>query len=169
MTGPVGVPDEQRPMADDAQPLFMDEQPAPTQSDPYYKRAYKRRDDLSKQASENARKLALAGLALVLLLGGVASDGYSPDDPADLPNWLIAAGVALIGALLVDQLQYVVGTLLFGTWARRQERLKRKNETLADGFPESFSRALRVLFWLKIAAVAFAYVVLLIYLAVSFT
>lgn len=124
-------------------------------------------EDFSKQASENARKLALVGLAFTLLLGGVAKEDFGGDNAVDLEGSLIVAGVVLILALLLDIVQYIYGAAAFQVWSREEEkRLRRNDDALpADGFPARVNLPTTWLFWAKTLLVAVGYSALLYHLA----
>jgi hypothetical protein len=143
-------------------------------------KAWDAKDAAAGTASSVARQLGLAGIAVVwLLAGGLQTSGVH------LTTQLLRAGFALVVSLFLDLLQYLVPTLLFAWWARRKEKEKQgwkaKNwyqkgdhaawnrsmvvdEEDVGGFPDWFNPAPWWFFWLKMAGLIYAYVLILSYL-----
>lgn len=110
--------------------------------------------ELSAKASEIARQLAFAAIALVWLF-----KESQPDGGIFVPRELVAPVVLALVALGADLLQYLVAALSWGAYARLQERRGVGEEQKFDA-PAAINRVPLLLFFVKQAAVVVAYVML---------
>jgi hypothetical protein len=110
--------------------------------------------DLSAKASDIARQLSFAGIALIW----VFRDGAP--DPTSLPRVLLLPTTLLIAALACDLLQYIIGTAVWGAFARHQEKNGKKPDSalLAPGY---FNWPALFFFWSKLVNVLAAYFLIL--------
>lgn len=110
----------------------------------------------SGKASEIARQLALAGLALVWL--------FKIDRPGEtaIPAALFAPAGFLILAMFLDLCQYVGASLVWGLFSRSHERQGTPDDADITAPPWSNWPAL-IFFCSKVVAVAVGYVLLLLY------
>ena len=109
--------------------------------------------DYSGLASAVARQLSFAGIAFVWLL---ALGGKVPTTKLHIANDLLVIGFVLVLTLACDFLQYVAGAALWGGFRRLQE----KRGVLEFEAPGWINRPALTLFWLKIAGLLIAYVLL---------
>lgn len=108
--------------------------------------------DASGKASDNARNLALAGLAIVWIF-------RTGDTNPLLPRTLLTPLVLLAAALASDLAQYVAGTLVWGIYYSHLER-KFNGRDPDPGFrhPRVLNWPALLFFWLKIVLVGAAYI-----------
>jgi hypothetical protein len=104
------------------------------------------------------RQLAFVGIAVVWLFSGV---DLKAGDGLDVPEGLLWPGVLLIVALILDLVQYVVRTVVWGFWAWRLHKRQDKYRELAPGW---FNVPTLVLFYSKIVSIVLAYMLLSRYL-----
>lgn len=104
------------------------------------------------------RQLAFVGIAVVWLFSGV---DVKPGSGLDIPPGLLKPGVLLIATLVVDLLQYVFRTFIWGVWHWKLHRRNNKDCQLA---PTWFNWPTLALFCTKIALIGAAYVLLGCYL-----
>lgn len=120
--------------------------------------------DSSGTTSSIIRQLALAGIAVVwLLAGGLQEDGVN------LTQILLAAGLLIVISLFLDLAQYVWTTACLAVWVRLKEKKARNrlnddnanvdNEEIGDA-PSAVLPIMWVLFYLKAAATATAYILI---------
>lgn len=116
----------------------------------------------SGQASDIARKLGFSGIALIWVFRSTTNGS------ANLPKELFPPAFFLVLSLGFDLLQYTLGALFWGAFARIQE--------LCGVGPDEEFRAPRFLnwgsvgaFWCKLIAIAVAYWLLLRYAATRFS
>jgi len=114
-----------------------------------YRNAYY---ELTGKASDNARQLAFAGIAVIWVF---KSNAAGPGIPL-IPKELIWAGLCFCFALGADLLHYAYSGAAWGIWARKQERkgLGQEDRVLA---PKWINWITLVFFWGKIIAVAAGY------------
>ncbi len=105
--------------------------------------------DYTKAASDSARQLALAGIAVVWLFKVDAGASVHLDRG---PLW---AGIAFVLSLACDLLQSVTGTIVFLSLGNLRERGP-KSEQNAD-YPEHILRPIDLFFWAKIILVLAGY------------
>ena len=94
----------------------------------YYKSEY---SAFSGLASSTSRQLALAGIALIWVFKTQGQAGYK------LPNELLLPVICLIVSLGSDLLQYVSGSIIWGSFHRHHEK-KRKSITDAPEIEAPF-------------------------------
>lgn len=104
------------------------------------------------------RQLAFVGVAVVWLFSGV---DLKSGQGLDIPNDLLRPGVLLITALILDLMQYVVRTVIWGFWGWLLHRHHDVDRQLAPGW---FNWPTLVLFYSKIICIGWAYVLLSLYL-----
>ncbi len=109
----------------------------------------------SKQASDNSRHLALAGLATVWI--------FKKDTPSGIlvPDAMYLPALMFVTALLLDFLQYSSKALIWGWWTRSEEKRGRATEYA----PRWFNWPAIAFFWVKQVVVGFGYVFILHYLS----
>lgn len=115
--------------------------------------------EFSGKASDVARNLAFAGIALVWIFK--TSDSPNPKIPKDLilPTGLLAITLAF------DLFQYVVATSIWGFFQWNEERkLEDINEDPELDAPPCFKWPQITFFALKLISVASAYVLLVLYI-----
>ncbi|MER7568345.1 hypothetical protein ABTZ93_36110 [Streptomyces sp. NPDC097941] len=121
--------------------------------------------DSSGTTSSIIRQLALAGIAVVwLLAGGLQKDGVH------LTQILLAAGLLIVISLFLDLAQYVWTTACLAVWVWSKERKARKelqpgedanvDEKEIGDAPSAVLPIMWVLFYLKAAATATAYILI---------
>ena len=111
----------------------------------------------SGRVSDLCRQFAFAGIALIWILGlGETATARLPDD-------LVWPGILIVATLILDFLQNVTATLIWGAFGRFKER---HGTTADDDFeaPASINWIQLGFFWLKVATLAAAYVMLGIYM-----
>lgn len=110
-------------------------------------------DRASAKASDIARQLAFAGIAIVWLFSG-ATTGAT--DGLRVPDGLLAAGFVLVLMLSLDFLHAVYRAGAFAAYARYLEWKTAAQDN--DGAPAWIHWPSIVLFWGKLIALAVAYV-----------
>jgi hypothetical protein len=112
----------------------------------------------SGKTSDIVRQLGLAGIAVVWLFKQEVGGAPKVSEPLLLPLALIVLGLAL------DLLHYAVATAIWGSYQRLKERggVGEDDEFKA---PRQLNWPGLTFFWLKVVAIATAYVVLLTHLA----
>jgi hypothetical protein len=122
-----------------------------------YKEDY---DYFSSRASDVARQLAFAGVAVVWIFR--VGEGLD----AALPENLLTPLALLALALLLDLLHYVMGALVWGSFHRfKEKQLKRISDDPEVAAPKWCNWPINLLFGLKIVAVVVAYSLLVRVLA----
>lgn len=121
-------------------------------------------DYFSGKASDIARQLSLAGLAIIWIFK--KSDSVNPQIPANL----ILPFAIFVIAIAFDLLQYISGTIVWGGFHRFHERSWEKNNPgmdLPDDFPVTapgqINWATDTFFILKLSSVSVGYGLLLIF------
>jgi hypothetical protein len=113
----------------------------------------------SGKASEVARQLSLAGVAVIWVFRGESKGGVG------IPNGLIVSGLCFCLALAFDLLHYVAGTIAWGTFHRFHEtRLASHAKDPVLTAPPFINWTQTTLFILKLAAVGYGYVLVLRFL-----
>lgn len=124
-----------------------------------YKQDY---DALTGKASDVARHLAFAGIAIVWIFR--SGEGTA----VKLPDQLVFALSLFGAALLFDLLHYVVASVIWGSFHRQEEqKLSGAAEDPDVDAPAWHNRPAIVFFALKIVAVVVGYVVMLVFLLSS--
>ena len=113
---------------------------------------------LSGKASDITRQLGFAGLGAIWIFK------YGSAGSERVPNELVPAAVAIVLALLLDFLQYAVGSLVWGAFARYKER-KGVGDADTVVAPLWFNWPALLFFWAKLPIMCYAYYILLTYLA----
>ena len=109
--------------------------------------------ELSGKASDAVRQLAFAGIAVIWVFKSERNGVVSVPEELLLPGLLIVAG------LFLDLLQYVLAALLWGRYARGQERRGAAPDQALAAHPAINWPALAC-YYLKIVLVLAAYVCL---------
>lgn len=109
--------------------------------------------DSSEKASNIARQLAFAGLALIWAFRVTA--GERPVIPTSL-RW---AGILLVTGLALDFFHYVVKTIIWGTYHRYKEQ--QVSETAEFLAPSWINYPGNLCFVLKLGAIGIAYLLLI--------
>jgi hypothetical protein len=117
----------------------------------------------SGKASDNARNLAFAGIAVVWLLSG----GSEHPTSATIEDGLVAPLLAFVATLFLDFMQYAVQAVIWRVFSRKKENeLKARFDNDPAWAKEEFEVAPamnapgEVCFWLKLAVLALGYVLL---------
>lgn len=119
--------------------------------------ALKAYQELSARASDVSRQLAFAGIAVIWIfrVQSAAGDRLTTD--------LLLPLILFVSALVLDLMQYIIATLTWGWFHRHHEKKKKKDGVTADVDVKAskyLNYAPLILFWLKMFAVALAYVIL---------
>ncbi len=114
--------------------------------------------ELSGKASDVARQLAFAGIALIWIFH------ERGNAPIALPASLVAPAALFVCGLGFDLLQYVSGALIWGAFQRLQERRLGPDSKKALSAPPWFNWPGLFFFWSKLLLILAAYVLLLAYL-----
>lgn len=117
--------------------------------------AYK---DNSRQASKNARTLAITGVAIVWAFGPAIAGPQ-----AYIPNTLLVALGAFVLSLCCDFLQYLYATAAWGTLHRMLEKRGVDDDTDFKA-PAAINWPTNSLFFSKATLTATGYIFVLIYL-----
>jgi len=124
-----------------------------------YKQDY---DALTGKASDVARQLSFAGIAIVWIFR--SGEGTV----VKLPVLLVIALTLFGVALLFDLLHYVVASAIWGWFHKQEERkISRPAEDPELDAPGWYNRPAIIFFTLKIAAVIVGYVVMLVFLSTT--
>ena len=113
--------------------------------------------ELSGKASDVARQLAFAGIALIWIFharGGA---------PIAIPQPLVAPAALFICGLGFDLLQYLCGALIWGAFHRYQEKRLGPESKKALSAPAWFNWPGLFFFWSKLFLVLGGYALLLAY------
>ena len=113
--------------------------------------------ELSGKASDVARQLAFAGIALIWIFHERGSA------PLAIPRPLIAPAALFISGLGFDLLQYLCGPLIWGAFHRHQEKRLGPDSKKALSAPAWFNWPGIFFFWSKLLLVLAAYTLLLGY------
>jgi hypothetical protein len=112
---------------------------------------------LSGKASDVVRQLGFAGIATIWVFKsewrGVVA----------VPGALLVPGLLIVAGLFLDLLQYLIATVLWGAYTRRQERGGMKPGELITA-PAAINWPANACFYLKIALILAAYVGIGLYL-----
>ena len=113
--------------------------------------------DYSAKASDIARKLAFAGIAIVWIFrtGGAAT--------AEVPRGLLPPLLSFAASLALDLLHNLAGTAVWGVFCRLKERQGIGPEDELDA-PAWVNWGTNLLFYAKITSVAGGYLVLIWFL-----
>lgn len=112
------------------------------------------------KASDIARQLAFAGIAIVWVFSG---GGGSTGAPVHVPRDLTLIGLVLVIALASDFLQYVWASGAWGILGRLREQRQRATADLLA--PLWINYPTDVFFWTKLILVTLAYVLLAVALS----
>ena len=119
-----------------------------------YKKDYQ---EFSGKLSDNARKLAFAGIAIVWIFKQEKEGTFI------LPGQLKLAMSMFVITLSFDLLQYIYQTIIWGTFHRYYEK-KFKNEETELTASKYFNWPAIVFFWLKVIVLVVGYVLVLRFL-----
>ena len=113
-------------------------------------------NEFSGKASDISPQLAFAAIAVIWL--------FKTDTPTGnitIPPDLIWPGFLIVLALAADLLQYVVASLI---WRRYARHLERNHIPEVEQHNKWLARPISGLFWIKIALVTGAYILILLFL-----
>jgi len=113
--------------------------------------------ELSGKASDVARQLAFAGIALIWIFHEAGGN------PIAIPHPLVWPAALLISGLACDLLQYVSGALIWGAFHRYQEKRLGVDSKKTLSAPAWFNWPGILFFWGKLALVLAGYFLLLKY------
>ncbi|HVP54783.1 MAG TPA: hypothetical protein VMU45_07290 [Candidatus Eisenbacteria bacterium] len=113
----------------------------------------------SGRASEIARQLAFAGIALIWIFKSQVGEDYR------VPRALLPAAALIVLALILDFAHYGIASLCWGIFSRVKERegVKEDAEFLA---PRQINWPSILFFWTKLIAIIVAYIYILHFLIV---
>ncbi len=114
----------------------------------------------SGKASDIARQLSLAGIAIIWVFSG---GGVSTGVAIHIPKDLTFVGLILIGGLAADFLQYFWASGVWGAFGRIKERQVQKSDDFLA--PPWLNYPTNVFFWGKLILVVVAYLLLAVALA----
>ena len=112
--------------------------------------------ELSGKASDISRQLAFAAIAVIWLF---KTD--TPTGQMTIPPDLIWPGILIVAALAADLLQYVAGSLIWGSYAHY---LERRHIAGVERHSNWLVLPIWGLFLIKIALVIGAYILILLFL-----
>jgi hypothetical protein len=115
----------------------------------------------TRQTSEIARYLALAGIGVIWIFRVQAGDKIA------LPRELVLPTALLIIGLALDLLQYVVASLIWGIYGRLKEKAGIKNDEEFKA-PRQLNWPTIFFFWAKLVPVTLAYYFILAFLCRTF-
>ena len=135
---------------------------------PLILQGWKNFDYYSGKASEISRRLSLLGFATILFFAGLAADDFGVGKVVHVPGTLLAAGTFLAASLMLDLLQYLIGTVLWYLWPRREEyRLDRSNYQSPKRFPTWLPFLINIPLVLKFVCCVTGWTLLLIRISYS--
>lgn len=111
----------------------------------------------SSKASEISRQLSFAGIALIWVFK------LDRDEILAIPTALLTPALLFCIALALDLLHAVLGTLIWGAFARYHERAGKQDNDELDA-PAHFNWPTLLCFWGKVASVIVAYLLVLKYI-----
>jgi hypothetical protein len=114
--------------------------------------------ELSGKASDVARQLAFAGIALIWIFHRESGN------PVNIPQQLILPAALLICGLAFDLLQYVSGSLIWGAFHRHYEKQLGVDSKRNISAPPYFNWPHIFFFWSKFVFVLLGYFLLLKYI-----
>ncbi len=107
--------------------------------------------EFSGKLSDNARKLAFAGIAIVWIFKQEENGSYI------IADGLKTAMLMFVVCLSLDLLHYIYQTIVWGSFHTYQEN-KLKNDEQAEFLaPRIFKNIANVIFWLKVIALVIGY------------
>jgi hypothetical protein len=109
------------------------------------------------KASDILRYLGLAGIGIVWVFKSQIGDKFS------LPKGLIIPTILMVVGLILDVLQYITGSIIWGAYNRHKEKqnTKENEEFLA---PRKLNWPTNFLFWAKFVSITLAYCLVLSFL-----
>lgn len=117
---------------------------------------WKTADAYTGKASDLARQLGFAGIALIWIFTDAS-------DEKKVPSQLIAPGAILVFALACDLIHYIISAALWTRFAREQERkMTREQEFKA---PKQINWVPNAIWVIKLGAILIAYALIILFLA----
>ncbi len=117
--------------------------------------------EYSRKTSDIARYLGLAGLGIIWIFRIQTTNKLA------LPRELILPTSLLILGLVLDLLQYIVGTIIWGAYHRLKEKMGvKENEEIRA--PRQLNWPTLTFFWAKLFPILIAYYLILSYLYAIF-
>jgi hypothetical protein len=115
--------------------------------------------EYSGKASDVARQLSFAGIALVWVFK------LDSKPIPNIPEQLFFPAALLTAALALDLLQYTISAMVWGSFARSQEKLRSsKEEDPILSAPRFYNWPGLSFFWTKIVVVIWAYMLIFKYI-----
>jgi hypothetical protein len=114
--------------------------------------------EFSGKLSDNARKLAFAGIAIVWIFKQGENGLYS------IPGALRTAMLMFVVSLSLDLLQYIYQTIVWGSFHTYKENPLKHDENADFLAPTTFNNVANVIFWSKVIALVIGYVFMLSFL-----
>lgn len=114
--------------------------------------------ELSSKASDVARQLSFAGIALIWIFHPIGAD------PVTLPHPLLLPAGCFVLGLAFDLLQYFTGSLIWGAFHRYWEKRLGAGSTQSLTAPPYLNWPNLFFFWSKLALVLASYALLLDYI-----
>ena len=114
--------------------------------------------EFSGKLSDNARKLAFAGIAIVWIFKQEENGSYTIQDA------LKTAMLMFVVSLSLDLLQYIYQTIVWGSFHTYKENKLKHDEKTDFLAPRIFKNIANVIFWSKVIALVIGYVFMLRFL-----
>ena len=114
--------------------------------------------EFSGKLSDNARKLAFAGIAIVWIFKQEKNGSYA------VPEALKTAMLMFVVSLSLDLLQYIYQTIIWGSFHTYKENELKHNEEADFLAPCLFKNIANVIFWSKVMVLVAGYVFVLKFL-----
>lgn len=108
--------------------------------------------EFSGKLSDNARKLAFAGIAIVWIFK------HGNNGKFTIPEALKTVMLMFVISLSLDLLQYIWQTIVWNVFAVYKEKKLKHNEEIDFLAPETFKNVADVIFWLKVIALVVGYI-----------
>ena len=114
--------------------------------------------EFSRMLSDNARKLAFAGIAIVWIFKQGENGSYT------IPEALKTVMLMFVVSLSFDLLQYIWQTAVWGSFYTYKEKKLNHDENADFLAPTIFNKVAYVIFWFKTIALVIGYVFMLRFL-----
>ncbi len=111
--------------------------------------------EFSGKLSDNARKLAFAGIAIVWIFKQGENGSYT------IPGTLKSAMLMFVISLSLDLLHYIWQTIVWGSFYTYKENKLSHDENADFLAPSIFKNIAYIIFWLKVIALFIGYVFML--------
>jgi hypothetical protein len=113
--------------------------------------------EFSGKLSDNSRKLAFAGIAIVWIFKQEKNDAYI------IPSILKAAMLMFVISLSLDLAQYIYQTIVWKRFHDSKEKELSCDEEAEFLAPTRFKEIADKIFWAKISTLAIGYIIVLVF------